>query len=146
MCKVINIDEIINKKLENIDFNQIVEYVKTENNNSLTMEAIRKNSLNGEEICIIAEECCRSENVDLLDNILKENEEVLYCFYNNILDIAVESCNYKLVQTVLNRHSKEFSPLLKYEHSCHRAIENNRVDIINLLKENNVTVPRKIKY
>lgn len=137
MNNIINLNQVIENKINNIKLDDALKYVRTGEIKSLTL-AIERNCFNGQEICIIAEEACRQENKNLTKWILNRNEEILYYYPSDILDIAVGTCNYDILKVVLDSYSNEYTPQLKYAGTCDRAKLNNREDILNLLEEYNI--------
>lgn len=101
---------------------------------------LKSESLEADEICIMAEELCRCEKIDTLNTLLDKYSEVLYYHHCDILDIAVGTCNIELLKMILSKYDKDYSPLIKYEGSCHRAIKNKREDVLKLLQEHNVNI------
>lgn len=142
MSNIINLNQAIENKINKIKLEDALRYVRTGEIKSLTL-AIEKNNFSGQEICIIAEEACRQENKSLVKWILNRNEEILYYYPSDILDVAVGTCNYDLLNIVLDSYSNGYIPQLKYAGTCDRAKLNNRIDILNLLKEYNVDILSK---
>ena len=127
-------------KVENIDkvsLGAAINLIESGNTEKLKDNKILK-SFASEEICLLAEESCRYQREDLLLWIINKHEEILYFYPCDILDIAVATCNYSILNKVLESYHKEYRPILKYKSSCDRAIANHRFDIINALKNRNV--------
>lgn len=101
---------------------------------------IEFNDMDLDNLCILAEELCRYKKIEILEKLLDEHNEILYTMECDILDIAVGTCNEKLLSMILSKFDKDYIPKIKYECSCHRAIENKREDILKLLKEHNVYI------
>lgn len=101
---------------------------------------LKTESLTPEEVCVLAEELCRYEKIDSLNIILEKHSEVLYYYHCDILDIAVGTCNIDLLKMILSKYDVDYNPSIKYEGSCHRAVENKRKDVLELLREHNVNI------
>lgn len=134
MCKIIEFKQSdVESNLDNLIYlvkNDIKKLNKT----------IKHQKLDADELCILTEELCRYERIDALDWLLSKHTEILYYHECDILDIAVGTCNIDLIKMILSKFEENYSPEIKYEGSCHRAIENKRKDVLDLLKEHKVNI------
>ena len=134
MSKVIDFNKKINEIINNTNLDGALKMVREKKNNSLIL-TLKNNCFVGEEICLIAEEACRYENIEFLKWILLNHDEVLYYYPCEILDIAINSFNCDLLKLVLEAYDKEYSPIIKYKETYERVAVNNKIDVIDLLRK-----------
>lgn len=136
MCKIVEFKKPCTEEENRLEF--LLKLIKTDINKLNNI--LKSEKLDAEELCIVVEELCRYERTHTLSAILDKHSEVLYYHHCDILDIAVGTCNLELIKMVLSKYETDYSPSIKYEGSCHRAIENKRKDILEVLKEHKVNI------
>lgn len=136
MSKIVEFKRPYPKRENNIDM--LLRLVK---NNTKELDAIiESEKIEADDLCILVEELCRYERIQTLNFLLDKYNEVLYYHECDVLDVAVGTCNIDLIKMILSKYDKAYSPSIKYESSCYRAIENKRTDILELLKKHNVNI------
>ena len=139
MTNVVNINDIVNEKIKHINIEEALNAIRT-SETKMVIKALERNKFNSEEVCILVEEACRYENIEVAECILKNYKEILYFFHCDVLDVAVMSCNFELIEMVLDQYDDGYIPELKYQWSLDRAKANNKVEILNLIQNKNIKV------
>lgn len=135
--KVVSLNKKRDSELGRINLKTILSLAK-EDNIDLVKEIIEKNKLNGDELCLLAENAARNENVELIKWIISARNEVLYCYMCDILDITISTCNIQLIETVISQYDDAYTPVLKYRWTLDRVIANDRSDILKILKDRKI--------